>query len=112
MDCCLVFEKQYKEVLWWSLFWSLLWGIWLKRNTWIFNQRSKGHYHVVINNAANFVGEWEKVSEDAVQEGSRMLQLVKVWKPPALGSYKINSDATLFRDNLEKIERDFMVEEV
>ncbi|XP_048489904.1 uncharacterized protein LOC125491871 [Beta vulgaris subsp. vulgaris] len=54
----------------------------------------------VIDKAVSFVGEWEKANEVMVHEGPRMPQLVKVWKPPDEGCYKINSNAALFGENL------------
>ena len=129
MEWCLRLDKEVKDSLWWSIFWSLLWGIWLKRNAWIFDKK-KTHCLVVINKALALVREWEKANENIAPESNEERNLVKVWKPPEFGWFKINTDAALFggqkvglggivRDHVgdvmlatcDTMEGDFMVEE-
>lgn len=110
VDWSVVLEKRFLEDLWWSLFWSLLWGIWLKRNAWCF-EKQKITIRKVVDKAVSFVGEWEKANEAMVHEGPMSPQLVKVWKPPNEGCYKLNSDAALFGDYLVGfggVARDYM----
>ncbi|KAL2892759.1 DNA mismatch repair protein MutS [Bienertia sinuspersici] len=99
----------YKESEWWSIFWSLIWGIWLKRNTWIFEHKRR-NLEEIISKAISVVGEYEKANENSRKMAS-LCASPSSWKAPAREWYKINSDAALLDGNkagLGAVMRDYL----
>ncbi|XP_057247591.1 uncharacterized protein LOC130589950 [Beta vulgaris subsp. vulgaris] len=92
---CLILK--YTDEAWWALFWSLLWGIWLARNSWVFENR-KLDAMTVVERAQCRVGEFQEA-----QDNDKVASLVcrggeNRWKAPSDGWFKVNSDAAVFED--------------
>lgn len=80
-----------------DLFWSFLWGVWLRRNAWVFEQK-RISVEDMARKAVSFVVEYKDSMESdpkLVQEG---IPRRNVWRKPDAGSYKLNTDATIFPD--------------
>lgn len=90
-DWVLALKTTFKEKRWWDLFWSLIWGIWLRRNSWVFEKKKKRDVDV-IHKAVGIVGEFDAAT--AVHANHQpSLKMNSVWQPPFEGILKINSDA-------------------
>ncbi|XP_021725055.1 uncharacterized protein LOC110692356 [Chenopodium quinoa] len=87
--CNRVYGK-IKEKKWWDIFWCLAWGIWLKRNSWVFDRAAKSEEDT-IHKAMCLVGEFEAVNASGEGEIHEQKDRSK-WKVPSAGLYKLNSD--------------------
>lgn len=98
MEWVSMMEKRIKERDWWDLFWSSLWDVWLRRNAWVFEKR-RITVEDMARKAVSFITEYKDSMEndpDSVQEGIRRRN---VWMRPAVGMYKLNTDAAIFPDS-------------
>ncbi|KAL2931647.1 hypothetical protein RDABS01_037057 [Bienertia sinuspersici] len=91
-------KHVYKEARWWDIFWSMCWGIWLRRNMWLFEKKKKREDEV-LHKAMGIVGEYELASRMHGDRCAKM-NLNAVWKPPKMGTLKINTDAASFSNGI------------
>ncbi|XP_021725926.1 uncharacterized protein LOC110693110 [Chenopodium quinoa] len=90
---CASMSEKIKDPHWWDLFWCLAWGVWLQRNAWVFEKKSR-YVIDIIHKAVGLVGEYEEAMKVAsVSKPSQMLN--SAWKAPPRDMYKPNSDANL-----------------
>ncbi|XP_057249281.1 uncharacterized protein LOC130590756 [Beta vulgaris subsp. vulgaris] len=95
-----VFELNHnnKDEEWWVLFWMMCWNIWVGRNAWVFDRKQRD-FMSLIDKAVQ--GGMEYAAANTRKGKKDRVNEVDVrWKPPAEGTYKLNTDVALLGGNL------------
>ncbi|XP_021775472.1 uncharacterized protein LOC110739312 [Chenopodium quinoa] len=106
--CCSVW-KAIKDLNWWGFFWCIAWGVWLRRNRWNF-EKKRIEGADVIRKAVTLVGEYE-LAKEVSNVSIPAMKLETRWKPPIVGTIKVNSDAAILSPNevgLDGVMRDYV----
>ncbi|XP_021756153.1 uncharacterized protein LOC110721323 [Chenopodium quinoa] len=61
-EWCTMIKEKVTNSKWWDTFWCLAWGVWLRRNSWVFEGKRKPDPDV-IHKAVSLVGEYEHALE-------------------------------------------------
>ncbi|KAL4324720.1 hypothetical protein GQ457_11G026460 [Hibiscus cannabinus] len=73
-----------------ALLLSVLWGLWRRRNTWV-HERSLYPLHLVVEDVVLLCLDYASAST-SIQVSRPLLLLPPHWRPPPVGSVKVNVD--------------------
>ena len=81
----------------WSAFATIAWCIWNNRNLYKHEGRCKPA-KVLAREAIRYAEEYRHGNSQTIQTPGQRPRLGSQWRPPELGWYKINVDATIFKE--------------